>query len=220
MHSSVETASVTRAHIDRTLGMESVLETRPSDISATSTEAAAETPKRPGQIGRIARLVGPWLLAGFALYLVAGRIAGTSGPPPGQVAPALAVMLSTGDSFNLAEHRGEVVVLNFWATWCPACRAEAPQLASVGRRLSQKGVPLIGLSVDHMPLERVAQSAQDLGMDFPIAMADEALAHSFSVDALPTTVVIGKDGRVTQTFVGGIDPVRLEDAVDTALAAD
>ncbi|NOY91598.1 MAG: TlpA family protein disulfide reductase [Deltaproteobacteria bacterium] len=201
--------------------MESVLETRPSDISAASTEAAAETPTRqPNSIGRIARLVGPWLLAGFALYLVAGRIAGTSGPPPGQVAPALAVTLSTGEAFNLAEHRGGVVVLNFWATWCPACRAEAPQLASVGRRLSQKGVPLVGLSVDHMPLERVAQSAQELGMDFPIAMADEALAHSFSVDALPTTVVIGKDGRVAQTFVGGIDPERLEDAVDTALAAD
>jgi cytochrome c biogenesis protein CcmG/thiol:disulfide interchange protein DsbE len=109
-------------------------------------------------------------------------------------------------------------VLNFWATWCPACRAEAPQLAQAGHSLSERGVSLIGLSVDRMPLAQVTDAARGLGMDFPIGMADQALARSFSVDSLPTTVIVGKDGRVIRTFVGGIDAAQLERAVDAALA--
>lgn len=157
------------------------------------------------------------MLAGLLLYLIAGQIASRGGPPTGQMAPGLIVSLDSGESFELASHRGEVVVLNFWATWCPACRAEAPQLARASRDFASRGVSLVGLSVDRMPLPAVTRVARRLGMDFPIGMADQALARSFSVNALPTTIVIGRSGRVVETFVGGVGASQLRRAVDQAL---
>jgi len=204
------------------LRVENVLDPQSTDIPSPQVPAASGAGKGAlSQLQRIARLVGPWLLAGTLLYLIAGQIAGQGGgPPTGQPAPGLIVALDSGESFELAAHHGEVVVLNFWATWCPACRAEAPQLARAGHELSARGVSLVGLSVDRMPLPAVTRTARRLGMDYPIAMADQSLARSFSVQALPTTIVIGKDGRVAQTFVGGIGASELSRAVDDALEAD
>jgi len=205
--------------------VESILDTISHDIPSSEPATSSGRVERvgkpePSQLRRIVRLVGPWLVAGLLLYLVADQIAGTSGPPPGEPAPALAVTLSSGEPFTLAAHQGEVVVLNFWATWCPACRVEGPQLSLAGRELSGRGVSLVGLSVDRMPLPSVVRLARQLGMDYPIAMADSELARSFSVEALPTTIVVGKDGKVAQTFVGGIDASQLGRAVNRALSAD
>lgn len=197
--------------------MENILGPQHIDGPNATALVSRERPGPLAQLRRVARLVGPWLVAGLLLYLVAGEIASQGGPRTGEMAPGLTVALDSGESFELASHRGDVVVLNFWATWCPACRTEAPQLARAGHNLEALGVRLVGLSVDRMPLSSVTRAARRLGIDFPIGMADQALARSFSVDVLPTTIVVGRDGRVAETFVGGIGSSQLERAVAEAL---
>lgn len=159
----------------------------------------------------------PWvLLAGaVALWVVRGPGGEGQGLPSGMEAPPLAVASSDGP-LDLAQERGRVVVLSFWATWCPACRAEGPILSRVADRLAASGDAVYGVSVDRMSLEQVTGQARELGMTFPIALGDRALADRFGVQLLPTVYVIGPEGRIANAFTGTVSEARLLRAVEAA----
>ncbi|MGF1464640.1 MAG: TlpA family protein disulfide reductase [Sandaracinaceae bacterium] len=161
----------------------------------------------------------PWI----ALAVVAGvwiaqsGSGGYRGPLHGEPAPELRVPTSEG-TLDLAAERGRVVVLSFWATWCPACRQEGPVLSEVQRRVAPAGDGVVGISVDRMPLERVTARARGLGMTYPSGLGDDALAARFGVSLLPTVVVIDPEGRVADVFEGSVSADRLLEAVERARA--
>ncbi len=159
---------------------------------------------------RWALRAGPWIAVAIGVWWFGARLqnnAVSSGP-----APALTTTLSDGTPFDLAAQRGRVIVLNFWAAWCPPCRAEAPALSRVHRAIEERGAQVLGLAVDAISLSR----AQRLGMDYPQALATEDDLASFGVQMLPTTVVVGSDGQVVRSFVGEIDEETLRQVVDEA----
>lgn len=140
-----------------------------------------------------------------------------SGLPEGSEAPALSVpWTGEGESFELASRRGHVTVLAFWATWCPACRAEGPTLSRVQRRIEAHGDMVVGLSIDHAPLASIAGAARRLGMTYPIALGTQAEVQRFAVELLPTIIVVGPDGRVARTFAGTVGEEALLEAVADA----
>ena len=135
----------------------------------------------------------------------------------GTPAPVLVVELSSGENFDIEAHRGEVVVLNFWATWCPPCRAEAPTLTRIHNRLSGSGGTVVGISADRMPLPTVAEHALGLGMEYPIGRTEEEAFHRFHVTELPTTYVVSRDGQITWSHVGAVSEEQLWEAIEGVL---
>jgi cytochrome c biogenesis protein CcmG/thiol:disulfide interchange protein DsbE len=131
----------------------------------------------------------------------------------GQTAPALAVKLLNDQPFDLSASRGKVVVVNFWATWCPPCKDEIPALDTFYRQYHARGVELIGLSADR-PHDRadVLKAAQSF--TYPAAMLSDAAANGFgSPDGLPMTVIIDRSGVVRAKIKRPVTEKDLEDTV-------
>lgn len=162
----------------------------------------------------------PWLLLAASIGLWMSWGGGGSGPEVGELAPALrAPWTESEEPFDLASQRGHVTVLAFWATWCPACRAEGPALARLHQRIAPEGDSVVGLSLDDAPLESIASAARGLGMTYPIAKGTRADTARFEVDLLPTIVVVAPDGRVSESFSGTVGETRLFEAVEAARAS-
>ena len=119
----------------------------------------------------------------------------------GQPAPALIVKQLDGNVLDLAALRGKVVVLNFWATWCPPCRAEMPMLEAFYQKHASEGVTVIGLSADD-PHERKAVIRAMQGLTYPAALLVDAKPNGFGTPkALPITYIIGPDGVIRARFL-------------------
>ncbi len=166
-------------------------------------------------VKRWVRSAGPFVLAAIAIYGYGVYLAGKGVMPRGTPAPLFSVQTASGEAFSLEEQRGKLVVLNFWATWCPPCRAEAPVLDRGHRGLGDGGV-LIGLSLDTDPIEDVARHAERLGMSYPIALASRELARQYNVTTLPTTIVLNEEGEVVTSVVGELSDRQLAAAIAEA----
>ncbi|MGE0450562.1 MAG: TlpA disulfide reductase family protein [Vicinamibacterales bacterium] len=127
-----------------------------------------------------------------------------------------------GRTFTSEELRGKVVLVNFWATWCPPCRAEIPDLVKLQDTYREKLV-VIGVSEDEAPVEEVRKFAAAQNMNYPVVMVTPELSRIFTgVSALPTTFVIDPDGRIQQRHVGLLNPeeTELETLVLAGLRSD
>jgi cytochrome c biogenesis protein CcmG, thiol:disulfide interchange protein DsbE len=130
-----------------------------------------------------------------SILLLAGLLPAAS-RAAGRQDPALVVPTLHGDVFDLAALRGKVVLVHFWATWCPPCRQEMPALDAFYRRYHDQGVELIGVSADR---KRDAGEVRKMAaaMSYPVAMASAATKNGFGEqEALPVTYVIDRGGVV------------------------
>ena len=171
---------------------------------------------------RVFRLVAPWVLALGLLWGLGGGSFGSPALAAGTLAPNVQATMVDGRPFDLADQRGQVVVLNFWASWCGPCRHEAPVLTRAHQRLASHGGRVVGLSVDRVPdsaagRTHVSRAAQAFGMSFPIGLASLATAREYRIDSVPTTFVINHAGQVSATFVGEVSDQQLEQAIAAAL---
>jgi len=114
----------------------------------------------------------------------------------GKAAPALAVPELDGQAFDLSAQHGRVVVVNFWATWCPPCREEMPALDAFYRRYHGQGLEMIGLSTDR-PHDRSDVTKVMQSYSYPAAVLDDAKVNDFgSPDVLPVTFVVDRSGVI------------------------
>jgi thiol-disulfide isomerase/thioredoxin len=103
---------------------------------------------------------------------------------------------------SMTEHRGTVIVLNFWASWCLECRAEMPVLERVQREFSSRGLAIIGVNARESK-EAVGLYARELGLTFPLVLDPDGKINAlYGVVALPTTFVVGRDGRAVAFAIG------------------
>lgn len=132
-------------------------------------------------------------ILGLGVLLAAGFFAGNVSADP---APDFTLPSSTGDNVRLAEQRGQVVMLNFWASWCGPCRKEMPLLDEMSKRYSAAGFVLYGVNVEEDNTD-AKKLIKQLGVTFPILYDTESKASSlYNVDAMPTTVLIDKKGEI------------------------
>jgi len=121
-------------------------------------------------------------------------------------APALSVRDLNGRTISLAELKGKVVLLNFWATWCPPCKAEIPDFIEFYGSHKAQGLEIIGLSVDRLSPAALQAFVLQNKMTYPVAFATEKIIEDFQPgDLIPTTIVVDKLGRIRHKQVGLTD---------------
>jgi len=125
-------------------------------------------------------------------------------------APAFTVRDLDGRELSSASWRGKVVILNFWATWCPPCRAEIPDLVALQEKYRDNLV-VIGISEDEGPPDAVKQFAARHNVNYPIVMMTAQLEKMFpGVSALPTSFILDRDSRIVQKHVGMLTAITTE----------
>ena len=124
--------------------------------------------------------------------------------------PDLTMATIDGGTVSMADQRGKVVLVNFWATWCGPCREEIPYLVQLAARYPDH-LTVIGVSEDAGGRDLVASFAAQYGVNYPIVMSTPEIKRAFpGVVALPTSFVIDPDGRIVESHVGLISPIVLE----------
>ncbi len=120
----------------------------------------------------------------------------------GQPAPDFALKSSTGENLRLSEYRGDVVMINFWATWCGPCRQEMPLLDELYNRYERVGFNLLGVNIDD-DSRRAMQMIDELGVDFPVLFdARKEVSKLYEVEAMPVTVIVDREGTVRYVHYG------------------
>lgn len=197
----------------------------------TGAPAAEDTPAPPANDGdphaletshrrkfiRGAAVAGVAALAGgVALFM-------HSGTQQREGAAVLALVLPDveGREQALAQWRGKVLVVNFWATWCGPCREEMPHFIAIQQRDGTKGVQFVGIAVDQA--DKVREFAKEIGLNYPALIGgfgaielSKALGNDLA--ALPFTIVVDRAGKVAHTQLGPLRATQLDDLLRTLLA--
>ncbi len=140
------------------------------------------------------------LLGAILLIFTASGLASSS--LEGQVAPDFVLKSATGENLRLSEFRGDVVMINFWATWCGPCRQEMPLLDDLYGRYQRVGFSLLGVNIDD-DSRRAMKMVQELGISFPV-LFDESkeVSKLYAVEAMPVTILVDREGRVRHVHHG------------------
>lgn len=176
----------------------------------------------------IARL-GSALVAGLALSCLlygcapspkAGRKAPVKPESERKAAPDFALKDADGRTVRLSDYRGKVILLDFWATWCGPCKIEIPWFVDFERKHKDRGFAVIGVSMDEEGWEVVKPFASKMGVNYRVLLGDDATAQLYGgVEALPTTFLIDREGRIAAVHVGLASKSDFEDGIEHLLQA-
>ncbi len=121
---------------------------------------------------------------------------------PGALAPDFTLRTLGGPNLRLQEQRGRVVLVNFWATWCAPCRQEMPHLSKLYDKYGSSGFVLLGVNVDD-DTRNAVDLATKLGLKFPVSLdSDKKVSRLYDLSAMPSTVLIDREGRVRYVHRG------------------
>ena len=137
---------------------------------------------------------------------------------PARRAPDFTLQRMNGDAFQLSDHRGEIVVVNFWATWCPPCTQEIPGFVRLQKEFRAQGVTFVGVSLDKGGFDQIRPFAKRLNINYPIVRDTKRVARRYGgVRVLPATFVIGPEGRIRHHRSGFFPERQLRDRLEALL---
>ena len=137
-------------------------------------------------------------------------------------APAFAGDLLDGGFFSSRQLEGKAAIINFFASWCPPCRYEVPDMIELQKEYEQKGFTFVGVTVDE-DLAKARVFANDSGINYPVVIANKEILDAYSqllqegLRSIPTSFVIGKDGRILTFFLGARNKAVFEALIQEAL---
>jgi len=144
------------------------------------------------------------LLIGIITLLPAGAHAG---PKPGQRAPDFKVVTTSGQPVSLANYQGYVLVIDFFATWCPPCKASIPHLNAMNRKYGKQGLQILGQSLDEDGERLVKSFINEYRITYPVALTTQKVETDYGISSIPVMFVIDKKGRVAEVYRGFSDEV-------------
>ena len=182
-------------------------------VPSTLPEARRETPRRT-----FARPLAYGLVLGLLSLLAWGLVQADRGPLDTGAAPDFSLTGFDGRTVTLSSLRGQVVVINFWASWCPPCREEAAYLEQTWRAYQDRGVVFIG--VDWVDTEKEALAYID---EFDITYLNgpdigTLIAQAYNIQGVPETFFVDKRGQLRGVHIGPLYPPELDERIDELLA--
>ncbi len=130
-------------------------------------------------------------------------------------AQEFAVTDAKGKTHRLSDYRGKWVLVNFWATWCPPCLEEMPDLGAIYDARRQKDLVVIGIAMDYRDSTEVVEFADNMLVSYPIVLGDKSVTQQFArVRGLPTTLIYDPSGQLVKSHVGAITRKQIEAIID------
>jgi peroxiredoxin len=152
------------------------------------------------------------------LSLTAPLSADLAAPNDRKPAPDFALIDSTGASIKLSAHKGKVVLLDFWETYCGGCMTEIPWYVEFENKYKRNGLDAIGVSMDEDGWKSVKPFLQKMPVNYPIVIGNPELAKSYGgLTSMPVTLLIDRDGRIADFHVGMVDKSVFEGEIRTLL---
>jgi cytochrome c biogenesis protein CcmG/thiol:disulfide interchange protein DsbE len=166
----------------------------------------------------VALLGGAWIvLSQVPTGNVVTDVGITEAPIAGYLAPAFTLNNTVGDAVTLSEYRGQPVVVNFWASWCPPCRAEIPHFQDASIKYNGQAT-ILGVDQGE-PQPVVSDFGAALGVSYPLLLdTDNSVNREYGVSALPTTVFVGADGVIREVYTGIVNGAVLQDRIERLLS--
>jgi peroxiredoxin len=131
---------------------------------------------------------------------------------PKNAAPQFTLNDINGRPVSLADYRGKVVILDFWAPWCPPCKREIPDLISLQDQYASKGLQIIGVGLDRP--DNVSSFVRENGVNYPVMVGDDDITQLYGgIPGIPTTFIIDKEGNISKRFEGFTDRAAFEAAI-------
>jgi thiol-disulfide isomerase/thioredoxin len=169
---------------------------------------------------RVLRFVAVAAAAGFVIYALGPgfKPRKTALKPAGERPPLGDFVLSRlgGGEWRLAGHKGHVLLLNFWATWCAPCRAETPELVNVHSRYQARGFQVIGISLDENTAA-IPPFIKRYQVPYPILLPGADFSLAAQVESIPTSVLLDRQGRVAAVYHGAVGEEDLSSGVELLL---
>lgn len=188
------------------------------------TQSGAECqPAIPAKVKTRQRLL--LLALGLIALALLGKPFSSSPPPlPTEIAakkrkPMTDFSIATldGHPWRLSAHRGQVVLLNFWATWCPPCQEETPTLVKVSNEFQGQGLEVVGVSMEGSSQSNIAPFVKAYRIPYPILLPRPFAPVTNYAQSLPTTLLIDRQGRIANATVGALDEASLRAEVGRLL---
>ncbi len=165
-------------------------------------------------------------LAAFSLITACGQssasleggVAEAAAKEAPRPAPDFTLEDGAGRKVTLSELKGQVVLLNFWATWCGPCKIEMPWFVDFQRKYKDRGFTVVAVSLDEEGWEVVRPYTEEMQFNFPVVVGNDELASKFGeMYALPTTLIIDKEGQIVSTHTGLVDKSIYEEEIESLL---
>ena len=137
------------------------------------------------------------------------------------MAPDFTLLTLDGNEVSLSDFKGQVVVINYWATWCPPCVREIPRLLRISEQYRDQGVVVLGVNTTWQDdRAKVEQFVREKAMRYPVLLESTSdVAEQYRVRLMPTTFIIDRSGRIVHSKVGEVDEATLEGQIKTLIAA-
>ena len=166
------------------------------------------------------------VVVGLLLFAATFRLGGGATTAGGPFTPSneratlrpFALMDLDGRTWDLAAQRGKVVLVNYWATWCPPCRQETPALVRVANELRPRGLEVVGISLDGGGPGVVRDFVKSYDVPYPMLMAADEPDVAQGVDSLPLTLLLDRRGRLAKSYVGAVRESALRSDIEQLLA--
>ncbi len=136
----------------------------------------------------------------------------------GQSAPTWELKSVDGKTVKSSEFKDKVLILDFWATWCPPCVKEIPGFIELQKEYGDKGLVVIGVSLDQDGPGVVRKFMDKMNVNYPIVMGDDKIVEDFGgIEGIPTTFIIDKSGKIVNKHVGYVEKSVFEDEIKPLL---